>query len=168
MNDDILIDSYMKSLINIDINKEEFVQYMTLFSKYLSYTNPDYKYNGTYLNQYTDEFIKSCEELKYKNDIYNQIFLMLVKSIKIPFELTIDNSYYVYFDKIENFEKNKIVYKRYDTKKINNDKFEVKLKIDYKNDCFVFCKKFDHENINEIVNEVIHFLRVNGLREGNK
>lgn len=47
MNDDILVDSYMKSLINIDINKEEFLQYMTLFSKYLSYTNPDYKYNGT-------------------------------------------------------------------------------------------------------------------------
>lgn len=108
MNDDILVDSYMKSLINIDINKEEFAQYMTLFSKYLSYTNPDYKYNGTYLNQYTDEFIKSCEELKYKNDIYNQIFLMLVNGIKIPFELTIDNSYYVYFDKIENFEKIKL------------------------------------------------------------
>ena len=29
MNDDILVDSYMKSLINIDINKEEFAQYMT-------------------------------------------------------------------------------------------------------------------------------------------
>lgn len=168
MNDDMVLDSYVRSLINIDMNEDEFLQYMNLFSKYLGYTNPSYKYNGTYLNQYTKEFIKSCAELKHKNKIYNQIFFMLVNTIKIPFELTIDNSYYVYFDKLENLQNNKIIYKRYDVQKINSDNFGIKLKINYGKECHIFLKEFTSENIGSIVDEVAHFLQLNGLGKEKK
>ena len=168
MNTDTLLDAYMRSLINTDINEETFLQYIDFFSKYLGYTNPSYKYNGTYLKQYVDEFIKSCKDLTYKNEIYNRLYAILIVNIGIPFELIIDNSYYGYFDKIENPQGNVVVYKKYDKARISSDKFEIRFKVEHEKEEYIFCKEYDGENIDLIVNEVILFLQVKGLWKENK
>ena len=49
MRDDVL-NIFVHNLVSGDIDDETFEEYIDLFSKFLSYTNSDYKYNGTMPN----------------------------------------------------------------------------------------------------------------------
>lgn len=162
------IDSYIRKLLETEINENEITLYVELFSKYLGYTNSDYKYNVTYLNQYTNEFIKSCADLKYKNAIYNSIYAMLICKIGRPFELLIDNSYYACYGGLEYWRENRTNYIGYDTNKIKNDKFEIKFEIEHENKSYVFYKKYGGENINFLADDITLFLQEKGVLEKDK
>lgn len=168
INYDTVLDSFIRSLINTEINEQDFSMYVEMFSKYLGYTNSNYKYNITYLNQYINEFIKSSGNLKYKDSIYNVILWSLIKKISGTFDLLIDNSYYVHFDGIENLDKNKPNYIRYDADKINCNKFEIKFEMEHQKEDFIFCKKYDDENINFLASDIILFLQEKGVLEKDK
>ena len=77
MKDDVL-NMFVEKIVSEDIDNEAFEQHIDMFSRFLSYTNSDYKYNGTYLGQYIDDFITTIHKLKMKNEKYNEIFMALV------------------------------------------------------------------------------------------
>lgn len=168
INYDAGLDSFIRRLLETEINENELTLYVELFSKYLGYTNPSYKYNITYLNQYTEEFIRSCQNLKHKNEIYDRIYKILMCEIKMSFDLVIDNSYYAHFEGLENVDKSKAIYTRCDTNKINSNKYEIKLEIENKNEYYVFCRKYDSENINFLVDDITLFLQEKGVLEEDK
>lgn len=60
MNDDIL-NSFIEKLVTENIDEDIFREHINVFSRFLGYSNSDYKYNATYLSQYIDDFLKtSC------------------------------------------------------------------------------------------------------------
>ena len=93
MQDEVL-NSFIENLIalinSIDkkIDEEEFRNQIDLFSKFIGYTNSDYKYNGTYLKQFVDDFLQFAQKLKRRKDKYRAIWNTL-KSTGKNFELTI-------------------------------------------------------------------------------
>ena len=53
MKKDEVLNEFIENILNDNINIEEFVRYIKHYSKFIAYINSEYKYNGTFLNQYT-------------------------------------------------------------------------------------------------------------------
>ena len=162
MEDDV-INSYMQSLLTANIEEEKFEQYIDMFSRFLGYTNSNYKYNGTYLSQYIDDFKGTYYALINKKKIYDEVFIKLV-GIGRPFELILDGVYMCSFltmDQIEikftNFNKNKIIGRF----------IEVKVAIEYMEEKYLFCKEYliaDNQITNKIVKDVKSFIKMKKIR----
>lgn len=100
MNDPVMHD-FIEQLVKENIDKEDFVRYIDIFSKFLSYTNPSYKYNGTYLNQYVNDFIDTLQCLKNKVEVYKKI-LLEIGCTGLDYILLIDQIYYAHsFTKVD-------------------------------------------------------------------
>ena len=68
MNDDIL-NRFIEKLVTQNIDEDIFRENINVFSRFLGYSNSDYKYNATYLSQYIDDFLKMSHMLKRKDEI---------------------------------------------------------------------------------------------------
>ena len=88
MKDEVL-NKYIESLLQERIDVNEVELYIDMFSRFMGYTNPDYKYNGTYLSQYIEDFIEFYRKINEKNKKYIEISMALV-NLKYDFELLID------------------------------------------------------------------------------
>lgn len=91
MNDDIL-NRFIEKLVTQNIDEDIFRENINVFSRFLGYSNSDYKYNATYLSQYIDDFLKMSHMLKRKDEIYNKIFDSLM-ALGYRFEILIDQVY---------------------------------------------------------------------------
>lgn len=89
---------FIEKIVSEDIDNKAFEQHIDMFSIFLSYTNPDYKYNGTYLGQYIDDFITTIQKLKMKNEKYNEIFMTLI-GLGYRFEVLIDQVFFASYSK---------------------------------------------------------------------
>ena len=142
MPDDVL-NNYVNKLINKDIDNDIFEEYIDIFSKFLGYVNSDYKYNGTYLSQYIDDFKKVCTMLKKKNEIYNEI-LEKIKKLESKFELIIDRMFYVDCTELPKVE---IKYIGIDKNMIVKCSVEIKIIFEFDGNKHIFCKEYmDYEN----------------------
>ena len=68
---DEVLNSFVDKLLNNTVLYDKFPIEIDLFSKFLSYTNPDYKYNSTYLGQYVNDFLQVCQMLQKKDKMYH-------------------------------------------------------------------------------------------------
>lgn len=91
--DENILNKLVENIILEDEIEEEFRQHIETFSRFLSYTNPDYKYNGTYLNQYIDDYFKMSQMLKIKDEKYRKIVMSLIK-LGYKFEVLIDHVFF--------------------------------------------------------------------------
>ena len=94
MKDDIL-NSYINNIKTEKISSNKFKKDIEMFSKFLAYTNPYYKYNSTYLVEFVDEFIVFIDRFKIKDKSYIQIDNM-VKKLGYLYELNIDHTFFSY------------------------------------------------------------------------
>lgn len=137
------IDHFLKG----DLDEDGFKQHIILFSKYLSYTNPDYKYNSTYLTQYINDFIDVREWLKKKMDCYTKI-LMELDLLRYQYTLFLDQFHYSYYlikekdGKTE--EERNTKYERIVKDKIARKTIEVKVTIILDNKDYMICKIYDN------------------------
>lgn len=162
MSDDVL-DNYISILLMTNIEESEFGQYIDLFSKFLGYVNPDYKYNGSYLRQYIADFIQVYQALKNKNEKYNQIFMELL-GIGQKFELSIDSVFYAKYISIDNVEKR---YIQVDKSKITSAFLEVRVTIEYNEDEYLFCKEYpnlENELSKRVYKDVKAFMKMKKIR----
>lgn len=60
---------FINDLKNVDIKHEEFIEQIRLFSQYLVYSNKDYNYNETYLENFCLEFMNFKKYVGIKNQI---------------------------------------------------------------------------------------------------
>ena len=153
--EDSVIDSYVKNLLTVEIEEKNFELYIDIFSRFLGYSNPNYKYNGTYLSQYINEFKIIYHELREKKKVYD-IIINKLNGIRLPFELILDDMYSFDTDnkklKFTNFEINKIT-----SKSIN-----AKVTIKYGENKYLFCNDYKNENeqiADEIVTDVTAFIK---------
>lgn len=163
----IYIEDFMKLGENISIFKKQ----IEIFSKFLEYTNPNYKYNGTYLGQYIADFECVYESLKLKKDKYMDIFITVYQIClrkedekseeKFDFEVYIDGTFKgAYINgRIENG------YIVLNKDKITNDSVEVKIvcivdKNNIKKE-YTFCKEYNlEENLdNELNSDVERYMK---------
>lgn len=78
MKDEVL-NKYIESLLQERIDVNEVELYIDMFSRFMGYTNPDYKYNGTYLSQYIEDFIEFYRKINEKNkNILRLAWLLLI------------------------------------------------------------------------------------------
>lgn len=149
MGDNVIHD-YIKDLIDTDIEEDKFDKYIDIFSKFMGYTNSDYKYNSTFLNQYISDFKEMHSKLRDKQTIYLSIFTMLLR-MNVDFELSIDNTFYATRSEIE--------YLGIDKEKIIKNLIEVKVSFREK---FTFCKEYDYLNdklLDRVCKDLISFLK---------
>lgn len=139
MKDEVL-DSFVKEMLKEEIDNVQFKQYIKMFSRFLGYTNLEYKYNGTYLEQYISDFMQVYKKLKSKNEKYEEIFIALL-DLKKSFELLIDQSFCV--SHLLNL-KLKSGYISINKAKITSSGIEIKVKMELENKEYVFCKAYEN------------------------
>lgn len=150
---ELVMHDFIDQLVKGDINNESFVRYIDMFSKYLNYTNSSYKYNGTYLNQYVNEFIDIIQWLKNKVEIYKKI-LIEIGCLGSDYILLIDQVYYAHsFTKVDEegitSKEIDIQYVKIDKEKIMNKKIEVKTIIIREEEEYLIYKEYaDYQDEN--------------------
>lgn len=155
MNDTV-IDSYVKKLLGMDLNEKQFYQYIDVFSDFLGYTNPNYKYNGTYLVQYRNDFVKTYKSLCDKKKIYDKIrkeILEKVFEFYTSLELTLDGSYKY------SSQKNKTEFVYLDKDKICSQVIEVQAVFEISNERVMFCREYNEKDFENIPNDISEFAK---------
>lgn len=148
MQDEVL-NSFIENLIalinSIDkkidkkIDEEEFRNQIDLFSKFIGYTNPDYKYNGTYLKQFVDDFLQFIRKLKRRKDKYLAIFNEL-KSTGKNFELTIDRMFHARYP-LQGDER-ETYYIAVNEDFLQQKEIEIRIKYKSVRNEYIFCKRY--------------------------
>lgn len=138
MKDDIL-GMFIDEMLSKEIDEVEFKQNIDLFSRFLSYCNSDYRYNGTYLCQYTDDFIKISEMLKRKHKKYKQIFSM-INRLGYNYELLIDQMFWAGITSDSTYGN---MYVGINKDKLANRQIELKITLMMDNMEYIFCKKYN-------------------------
>lgn len=162
---DLVLNNFIDKLLNENIEEDKFEQYIDMFSKFLAYVNSDYKYNGTYLNQYIDDFKIVYKMLKKKKKIHGEIFCGLIR-ITQNFELTTDRTFFTKFLLEDSVPKGRSEYIGIDKNKIISNYIEVKITIMSKNDEYVFCKQyniFEIELLEKLCNDVKEIISMKKL-----
>ena len=164
MKDNVL-NKFVDELRQEEIDTVKFEQYINMFSRFLGYTNPDYKYNSTYLGQFIPDFIQLYEMLKKKNSIY----IKMIMSLDIfgqSFEFVVDESFFV--SCLLNSEPES-GYISINKDKIVSPKLEIKLKFESENEEYVFCKEYDdytNDKLPEIISDdVKKYMEIKKIRE---
>lgn len=138
------LNRFVSSMIDEPLQEEAFVSYIEHFSKYLSYTNPDYQYNGTYLNQYVQKYIALSKMLKAKNSVY-QAIAEEFKKVSDSFDLYFDTVFHCVYDKSGHIQKKE--YLRIDSSRITASSLTIRAESEYP---FVFIKEYPDYSISDI------------------
>jgi len=166
MKDDVL-NMFVEKIVSEDIDNEAFEQHIDMFSRFLSYTNSDYKYNGTYLGQYIDDFITTIHKLKMKNEKYNEIFMALV-GLGYGFEVIIDQVFLASFSLKAEIEREYIGLVK---EKIMSNKLEMRITLVSDEKEYIFCKEYsdfeDEKLIENIRKDIKKYIRVKKIRRSN-
>lgn len=126
MKKDEVLNEFIENILNDNINIEEFVRYIKHYSKFIAYINSEYKYNGTFLNQYTSDFLETRNMLIEKNKIYKRIFYKVIM-LGVDCEIYIDDIFYGVC--IENNDYMDCFYIKLDKSNILNHKIHVNIKL---------------------------------------
>ena len=129
----------MQDLINKNIDEEELANQIDLFSKFIGYTNSDYKYNGTYLKQFVDDFLQFIRKLKRRKDKYLAIFNEL-KSTRKNFELTIDRMFYARYPL--QVDEEEYYYIAVNEDFLQQKEIEIRIKYKSVGNEYIFCKAY--------------------------
>ena len=148
MQDEVL-NSFIENLIalinSIDkkidkkIDEEEFRNQIDLFSKFIGYTNSDYKYNGTYLKQFVDDFLQFAQKLRKREKKYLAIFNEL-KSTGKNFELTIDRMFYARYPL--QVDEEEYYYIAVNEDFLQQKEIEIRIKYKSVRNEYIFCKAY--------------------------
>lgn len=171
MKKDEVLNEFIENILNDNINIEEFVRYIKHYSKFIAYINSEYKYNGTFLNQYTSDFLETRNMLIEKNKIYKRIFYKVIM-LGVDCEIYIDDIFYGVC--IENNDYMDCFYIKLDKSNILNHKIHVNIKLFLKKDNdiqkYIFCKEYDsykENDLDKIVSEDVNgYLRKRGYVYG--
>lgn len=138
MKDEVL-NGFVEKILEEEIDNEKFENYVNIFSRFLGYTNPDYKYNGTYLSRYITDFVQLHQMLKKKNEKYYEIFMTLI-GLRQKMELLADQSFFATFLSKSEIERR---YVGINKVKIKSQKIEIRIEIESENKEYVFCREYD-------------------------
>lgn len=163
MKDEVL-NTFIEKMVSEDINSQEFKMHIENFSRFLSYTNSDYKYNGTYLVQYIDDFIETIMMLKKKNEKYINIIGNLV-TLGYNFEVLFDQVYFVRFLSKKQLEQEYIGLKK---DKIMSKKIEFRMTLFWEEKEYVFSKEYkdfqDDRLIDNIRKDIKSYIKLKKIR----
>lgn len=162
MKDDVL-NGFVEGMLQEEIDNVEFERYIDMFSRFLGYTNPDYKYNGTYLEQYISDFMQVYQMLRNKNEKYHEIFMALI-GLGHSFEFLADQSFFASFLLKPEIKREYISINK---AKIISTKLEIKVKIESENKEYIFCKEYDFEKskLSEMIrNDVKKYIKMKKIR----
>lgn len=151
---------FFDQLRNLNMDNENFSNIICLFSKYISICNKDYKYNGTYLPEYINDFIVFKDNASDKVDLYLELHSKIKKIIEIEnYTLTLDNTYRIHKDNQN--EKNLTEQNHYfniDIPKIIRDTIYVHFVIEVKKNNLLFYKEYKKNEYNQIVEDIKSFV----------
>lgn len=166
MKDDVL-NRFIEKAVSENIDSGAFEQHIDMFSRFLSYTNSDYKYNGTYLSQYIDDYIKTMQILKRKNEKYNEIFMALI-GLGYKFELLIDQVFFAIFSLNSEIQRE---YVGLIKEKITSQKIELRMTLISGEKEYIFRKEYsdfeDEKLIKDIQNDIKKYTRAKKIRRSN-
>ncbi len=158
---------FINDLKNVDIKHEEFIEQIRLFSQYLVYSNKDYNYNETYLENFCLEFMNFKKYVGIKNQVFGQIMKNLITcSQNVNLKLSID-MFWLYSSEVNEMSINKDI----NISKVCRENTLIKAKLMYGDKRFLFLKEYkviEHEKIldkiiEQICNELLQWIE--GINE---
>lgn len=82
---------FLSNMVMVNIEPEQFIEQIQLFSQYLVYSNQDYKYNETYLANFCLEFINFKKYVGIKNQIFGEIIKCITSySWNLDLQISVD------------------------------------------------------------------------------
>lgn len=150
---DEVFKEFIDDFLDKKFEDKDYIQHINLFSKFLSYTNSDYKYNSTYLTQFVNDYINIRECLKKKMERYVKI-LMELDTSRHQYILLLDQFHYShYLIKEKNgkvFEERETHYEKIEKNKILSKKIEVKVTIILDDKEYMISKVYDNFEESEL------------------
>ncbi len=158
---DKVLNSFIQDLLTMDIEENSFINEIDLFSKFIGYVNPDYKYNGTYLKRFVDDFLLFIQKLRKRNEKYHEVWNAL-KNLGKEFELTIDGMFYARYP-LQEDEKG-YFYIAMNENFLEQKKIEIRINYRNTKNEYIFCKTYsewedeDKEEVKNICKEFVKFV----------
>ena len=163
---------FLDSLLSTQLNLEVFADQISLFSRYLVYTNPGYYYNETYLPNFCSEFIKFQNFVKNKNSIFEGIkhkIHPLVKDLNLRYLM---DQFLEYSFKDDDLKINTPI----DVIQICTNKVTIKCLLDYEDKEYLFLRTYSvdiekkdiqEEDIKKVSDELMKWIEdiCNGKRK---
>lgn len=166
MRDNVL-NSFIDTLLKENIEKEKFEQYINIFSRFLGYINPNYKYNGTYLDQYINDFMEVCQMIKKKDEKYHEIATKL-NDIDLSFELTIDQVFFANCP-LEAKKKYEHYYIGMNKDRIIRKEIGIRMEFEFDEVEYIFSKEYEYFKENKLADriheEVKSFMKMKKIKE---
>lgn len=150
---DEVFKEFIDDFLDKKFEEKDYKQHINLFSKFLSYTNSDYKYNSTYLTQFINDYINIREWLKKKMECYVKI-LMELDASRHQYILLLDQFHYSHnLIKEKNgkvLEERETHYEKIEKNKIMSKKIEVKVTIILDDKEYMISKVYDNFEEHEL------------------
>lgn len=146
MKDNIL-NNFITKMVTEPVDCEMFKRYIDMFSRFMGYVNPDYKYNHTYLSQYINDFLQLQEMLKKKEKLYFAILDELILT-KYSFEMCIDR---VFLARYSAEDGKKIAeYIKIDKNVIVAKSIKIKIQFELEGNEHIFCRTYNEFEASEL------------------
>ena len=82
---------FLSNMAKVNVEPEQFIDQIRLFSQYLVYSNQDYMYNETYLENFCLEFINFKKYVEIKNQIFGEVIKCVMScSRKLDLQISVD------------------------------------------------------------------------------
>lgn len=142
---------FVNDLKNIDIKHEEFIEQIRLFSQYLVYSNKDYNYNETYLENFCLEFMNFKKYAGIKNQIFEEIVKKIVIcSQNVNLQFSVD-MFWFYSSKVNE----KPVNANINVSKVCRENTLIKLKLIYGDKRLLFLKEYKVIEQEKILDKIV-------------
>lgn len=127
---------FLKAIYDLKLDEEQFLKEIDIFSRFMSYCNPNYYYNGTYLLRFFEKFLIFKKAVEKKYLVGALVIKELLNSIQNDtFSLNVDDSF--------EFNLYEISSKKINVSKLCNKHVEIKAKICVNAKEQLFCREYE-------------------------
>ena len=143
-------------MIKIKLDSGEFEKQIRLFSQYLVYSNQDYNYNETYLENFCFEFINLKKYVGIKNPIFRVLTECITKIFPdLKFQLFMDQFWiYSSVDNREHANTN------INVKEVCREETSVKMVLSHDNKRYMFFKEYKVIEEGKLLDDIeLHIFR---------
>lgn len=131
--------TFIQDITEMKIDSEIFKTQIRLFSQYLTYSNENYKYNETYLEDFCQEFIRFKKYVELKNDVFVELCKkILCSGSNLDVVLIIDE-----FWMLSTIDGKITARKDINQHKVCNNQIQIKANLQFSEKDYLFFREYD-------------------------
>lgn len=131
--------TFVQEIAEMEFDPEVFKTQIRLFSQYLTYSNENYKYNETYLENFCQEFIKFKKYVQLKNEVFVEMckkILCLASDLKL---VLIIDQFWVFSTTNGEITTRKNINEH----KVSSNKIQIKVNLQFAEKDYLFFREYE-------------------------